>query len=59
MQLCSEIVYNILIVPELSNLALNMFVILAETTQLGKLFHVFTTLFEKLNFRKSYLTLEL
>jgi len=40
----------------LSNLALNVSVVLAEATQLGKLFHVFATLFEKLNFHKSYLT---
>jgi len=31
--------------------------VLAETTQLGKLFHTLTTLTEKLYFRKSYLTL--
>ena len=33
----------------LSSLALNVLVVLADTTQLGKLFHVFTTLFEKQN----------
>jgi len=40
----------------LSRRDLNVLVVLADTTQFGKLFHVLTTLFAKLNLRKSYLT---
>jgi len=45
--------YNILITvcQNLSSRALN--VVLAETTQLSRLFHILITLLEKLNFRKS------
>jgi len=31
-----------------------MLLVLADTTQLGKLFHVFTTLLVNLNFHRSY-----
>jgi len=56
LQLCPEIMNNILIVPELRpiSLVLNVLVVLADTTQLGKLFHVFTTLLVNTNFRRSY-----
>jgi len=37
LQLCSKIIYNILIVIQFIQ-ALNVLVVLAETTQLGKLF---------------------
>jgi len=45
----------------LSNLVLNVLVVLADTgtTQLGKLFHVFTTLLYKKNFRRSYFYMRL
>ena len=40
-----EIICNILLVPEsIYNLVLNVVVVSADETQLGKLFHVFTTL---------------
>jgi len=42
----------------LSNLVLNMLVVLADTAQLGKLFHIFTNGLEKpygLNFAKDFL----
>jgi len=56
LQLCPEIIDNILIVPEFRPiyLVLNMLVVLADTTQLGKQFHVFTTLLVNSNFRRSY-----
>jgi len=44
LQLCPEIIHNILIVPEFIYLVLTVQVLLADATQLGKLFHVFTTL---------------
>ena len=51
LQLCSTIIYNILIVPKLSNRALNVLVVLAETTQLGKLFYLLQSeIITKLNF---------
>jgi len=40
----------------LSTRNLNVLVVLADTTQFGKLFHVLTTLSAKLYLRKSYLT---
>ena len=40
----------------LSSRDLNVLVVLADTTQFCKLFHVFITLFVKPNFRKSYFT---
>jgi len=40
----------------LSRRDLNVLVVLADTTQFGKLFHVLTTLFAKPNLCKSYLT---
>jgi len=40
----------------LSSLVLNVLVVLADTTQFGKLFHVFTTLLVKPNFCRSYFT---
>jgi len=43
-----------LIVPEFIQSRFNVSVLLAETTQLGKLFYIMTTLTEKLYFRKSY-----
>ena len=44
----------ILIVPNLSNLVFSVLVVLADTTQLGKLFNAFITVLIKPNFRKSY-----
>jgi len=44
----------ILIVPNLSNLVFNVLVVLANTTQLGKLFNAFITVLMKPNFRRSY-----
>jgi len=44
LQSCPEIICNILLVPEsIYNLVLNVLVVSAGETQLGKLFHVFTT----------------
>jgi len=56
LQLCPGIIDNILIMPEFRpiSLVLNVLVVLADTTQLGKLFHVFTTLLVNPNFRRSY-----
>jgi len=45
---------RILIVLNLLNLAFNVLVVLADTTQLGKLFNVFITVLVKPNFRRSY-----
>ena len=42
----------------LSNLVLNVLVVLADTTQFGKLFHVFTTVLVIPNFRRLYFTWE-
>jgi len=44
LQLCPEIINNILIVPEFRHisLVLNVLIVLADTIHLGKLFHVFT-----------------
>ena len=49
MKLCFKIVYNILFRQNLSRRDLNVLVVLADTTQFGKLFHVLTTLFAKPN----------
>jgi len=43
-------IYNILIVPEFIQSSFNVSVVLAETTKLGKLFHVFTTYLKKNEF---------
>ena len=53
LQLCPEIidVLYIPIVPNLSNLVFNVSVVLANTMQLGKLFHAFITVLVKPNFR--------
>jgi len=44
----------ILIVPNLSNLVFNVLVVLANTTQLGKLLYLFIYVLVKPNFRRSY-----
>ena len=57
LQLCPEITDNISwLCQNLSNLVLNVLVVLADTTQLSKLFHVglFITLLIKPNFRRSH-----
>jgi len=47
----------------LSNLVLDMLLVLEDTAQLGKLFHIFTTVLEKpyfrgLNFAQDFLSLK-
>ena len=46
LQLCPEM----LICQNLPSLALNVLVVLAGTTLLGKLFHIFSILLEKVNY---------
>jgi len=38
LQLCPEIIYNILVVPEFIQSILNVLIVLADTTQFGKRF---------------------
>ena len=52
LQLCPEIIYNILVVPEFTQCCFERVsrLVLADTTQLDKLFHVFATLLVKQTF---------
>ena len=44
LHLCLEIIYNPWLCQNLSNLVLNVLVVLADTAQFGKLFHVYIAL---------------
>jgi len=56
LHLCPEMIYNPWLCQNLSNLVLNVLVVLADTAQFGKLFHVYIALLVRPNFRRSYFT---